>query len=54
MKVLSHQDPSRLQDRVDLNALVSVAKVGDVELAKTALSEIAKFGFSNSRIYKPS
>jgi predicted nucleotidyltransferase len=49
MKVLSQHDVSRLQDRVDLMALLRVAQPQDIEFAKVALLEIAQAGYSSGR-----
>lgn len=49
MKVVSQHDPSRLQDRVDLLALLKVAQPDDIAIAQDALSEIARAGYSNNR-----
>jgi len=49
MKVLSHHDISRLQDRVDLLALLNVAQSNDIELAREALTQIMQAGHGNGR-----
>jgi hypothetical protein len=49
MKILSHRDISRLQDRVDLLALLTVAQRKDIELAKEALTQIMRIGYANDR-----
>jgi hypothetical protein len=49
MKILSHQDVSRLQDKVDLLALLTAAQTQDIELAKVALMQISQAGYNNGR-----
>lgn len=49
MKVLSHNDTDRLQDRVDVISLIRVATTDNMLLAEQALRQISERGFSNER-----
>jgi predicted nucleotidyltransferase len=49
MKILSHHDISRLQDKVDLMGLLRKAGPKDIDLAKSALIQIAQAGYATNR-----
>ena len=49
MKVLARDDVARPQDRLDLLALLKTASADDLELASTALKDIAKAGLDRGR-----
>jgi hypothetical protein len=49
MKVLSQNDYSRLQDKVDVLALLRNASKTDIRLAKDALTDISKTKFSSGK-----
>ena len=42
MKIVSHNDITRMQDQIDLRALIAVAHPGDIASAKSALVEISR------------
>ena len=42
MKIVSHNDIARMQDQIDLKALITVAQPEDITLAKSALVEIRR------------
>ncbi len=49
LKVLARDDRSRPQDLDDLNALIAVAKVADLDQARSALSLIDERGYGRER-----
>ena len=53
LKVLSHDDGNRPQDRMDAMALLDKATVADLELARESLRLITERGFNRDRDLLP-